>query len=64
LNASIRMLWLIIFALSSLVLAIGCGVLVWAKNKDLQGAIVAGGTTFAGALALLFAAAEFVGQPR
>ncbi|GAA1026765.1 hypothetical protein GCM10009557_05630 [Virgisporangium ochraceum] len=62
-NASIRMLWLTIFALASLVLAIVCGVLAWAKNKDLQSAAVAGGATFAGALTLLFAAATFVEQP-
>jgi cytochrome bd-type quinol oxidase subunit 2 len=62
LNASIRMLWLTIFALSSLVLAIACGILVWAKNRDMQAAIVAGGATFAGALTLLFAAAGFLEQ--
>jgi cytochrome bd-type quinol oxidase subunit 2 len=63
LNASIRMLWLTIFALSSLVVAIVCGILIWARNRDLQAAIIAGSATFAGALTLLITAAGFVGQP-
>ena len=56
------MLWLAIFALISLVLAIVCGVFAWARDKDPQAAIVAGGAAFAGALALLLAAAEFLDQ--
>lgn len=62
-NSSIRMLWLTIFALSSLVLAFMCGILAWTRNKDLQAAIFAGGAAFVGALTLLLAAAGFVDQP-
>ncbi|GAA1026848.1 hypothetical protein GCM10009557_06010 [Virgisporangium ochraceum] len=60
-NATNRGLWLAIFALGSLVLALIAAGLVLAKTRDWQDAIFTGGATFAGALVLAITAAGFIG---